>query len=162
MCDSDVARSQSQHQCHFWRMGSMFESYCTGKWAWQLSIKCMSVMSLWTSALDKLLGQLGIYATWLSSIAYLQKQLRIFIYFFTPHFFSVNSPFSYSMKQSGMCLHIYILPSPAFLKYQTCGFYCTWSKSDPLVDIQACITLQSFTFIIVFFCEILDWAPIFS
>ena len=29
------------------------------------------------SALDKLLGQLGIYATWLSSIAYLQKQLRI-------------------------------------------------------------------------------------
>ena len=34
------------------------------------------------SALDKLLGQLGIYATWLSSIAYLQKQLRIFIYFY--------------------------------------------------------------------------------
>ena len=30
------------------------------------------------SALDKLLGQLGIYATWLSSIASLQKQLRIF------------------------------------------------------------------------------------
>ena len=38
------------------------------------------------SALDKLLGQLGIYATWLSSIAYLQKQLRIFI-FFKPRFF---------------------------------------------------------------------------
>ena len=38
------------------------------------------------SALDKLLGQLGIYATWLSSIAYLQKQLRIFI-IFTPRFF---------------------------------------------------------------------------
>ena len=37
------------------------------------------------SALDKLLGQLGIYATWLSSIAYLQKQLRIF-YIFTPRF----------------------------------------------------------------------------
>ena len=36
---------------------------------------------------DKLLGQLGIYATWLSSIAYLQKQLHIFI-FFTPRFFS--------------------------------------------------------------------------
>ena len=41
-----------------------------------------------TSPLDKLLGQLGIYATWLSSIAYLQKQLRIFIFFFTPRFFS--------------------------------------------------------------------------
>ena len=38
------------------------------------------------SALDKLLGQLGTYAIWLSSIAYLQKQLRIFK-FFTPRFF---------------------------------------------------------------------------
>ena len=38
------------------------------------------------SALDKLLGQLGIYATWFTSFAYLHKQLRIFI-FFTPCFF---------------------------------------------------------------------------
>ena len=44
------------------------------------------------SALDKLLGQLGIYATWLSSIAYLQKQLRIFIFFYAT-FFSVILPF---------------------------------------------------------------------
>ena len=36
------------------------------------------------SALDKLLGQLGTYATWLSSIAYLQ--MRTFI-LFTPRFF---------------------------------------------------------------------------
>ena len=35
------------------------------------------------SALDKLLGQLGIYATWLSSIAYLQKHLRIYHIFFS-------------------------------------------------------------------------------
>ena len=76
------------------------------------------------SALDKILGQLGTYATWLSSIAYLQKQLRIFI-FFMPHFFSVITPFSYCMKPSGMCLHIYSLPSSAFLKYQTRGFYCS-------------------------------------
>ena len=40
-----------------------------------------------TSALDKLLGQLGIYATWSSSIAYLQKQLRIFIFFLRNVFF---------------------------------------------------------------------------
>ena len=40
------------------------------------------------SALDKLLGQMGIYATWLSSIAYMQ----IFI-FFTPRFFSVITCF---------------------------------------------------------------------
>ena len=38
-------------------------------------------------ALDKLLGQLGTYATWLSSIAYLQKQLRIFIFFYATFFF---------------------------------------------------------------------------
>ena len=44
------------------------------------------------SALDKLLGQLGIYATWLSSIAYLQKQLRIFTYFYAT-FLSVITPF---------------------------------------------------------------------
>ena len=40
------------------------------------------------SALDKLLGQLGIYATWLSPIASLQKQLRIFIFFYATFFFS--------------------------------------------------------------------------
>ena len=40
-----------------------------------------------SSALDKLLGQLVIYATWLSSIAYLQKQLRIFIFFLRHIFF---------------------------------------------------------------------------
>ena len=45
------------------------------------------------SALDKLLGQLGIYATWLSSIAYLQKQLRIFIFFYATFSFSVITPF---------------------------------------------------------------------
>ena len=39
-----------------------------------------------SSALDKLWGQLGIYATWLSSIAYLQKQLRIFYILFMPRF----------------------------------------------------------------------------
>ena len=26
-----VARCQSQHKCHFWRMNSMFEANCTGK-----------------------------------------------------------------------------------------------------------------------------------
>ena len=41
------------------------------------------------SALDKLLGQFGIYANWFSSIAYLQKQLRIFIFFYLTFFFPV-------------------------------------------------------------------------
>ena len=51
-----------------------------------------SLLTAQNSSLDKLLGQLGICATWLSSIAYLPKQLRIFI-FFTPHFFSVITGF---------------------------------------------------------------------
>ena len=38
-CDSGMARCQSQHQFHFGRMNLMFEAYCTGKRAWQLSIK---------------------------------------------------------------------------------------------------------------------------
>ena len=37
-CNSGVAHCQSHHQYHFWRMSSMFEAYCTSKWAWQLSI----------------------------------------------------------------------------------------------------------------------------
>ena len=37
-CDSGVASCQSQHQYHFWRLSSMFEAYCTGKRAWQMSI----------------------------------------------------------------------------------------------------------------------------
>ena len=28
-----------QHQCHIWRMNSMFEANCAGKLAWQLPIK---------------------------------------------------------------------------------------------------------------------------
>ena len=54
------------------------------------------------------------------------------------------------MKSSGMCLHIYSLPSSAFLRYQTSRFYCTWSKFHPLVDIRACtlckVSLSSLCF----------------
>ena len=49
-CNSGVALCQSQHQCHVWRMYSMFEGYCMGKWAWQLSIKVMLFMRLRTVA----------------------------------------------------------------------------------------------------------------
>ena len=51
---------------------------------WYLKVKSEKVKFAddgTNSALDKHLGQLGIYATWLSSIAYLQKQLRIFFFF---------------------------------------------------------------------------------
>ena len=29
-CDSGVVRCQSQHQCHLWRMNSIFEAYLHG------------------------------------------------------------------------------------------------------------------------------------
>ena len=45
-CDSGVAPCQSQHQCHFWRMSWVFQAYCVGKSAWQLSIKFVSFMRL--------------------------------------------------------------------------------------------------------------------
>ena len=67
------------------------------------------------------------------------KNNCVFSYFFTPRFFFCDYTFSYWMKPSGLCLHIYSLPSSAFLKNQTRGFYCTWSKSHPLVDIPACL-----------------------
>ena len=40
---TQVARCQSQHQCHFWRINSMFEAYCTDQWAWQLSINVLTL-----------------------------------------------------------------------------------------------------------------------
>ena len=40
MCNSGVARCQSPHQCHIWRMNSILEANCTGKVeALQLSVK---------------------------------------------------------------------------------------------------------------------------
>ena len=45
------------------------------------------------SDLDELLGQLGIYATWLSLIAYLQKQLRIFKKNYTTLFSVITNVF---------------------------------------------------------------------
>ena len=90
-------------------------------------MKCsimLHYIRVYTSVLDKLLGQVGLYATCLSSIGYLQKQLCIFIFFYATKFFC-NYTFSYCMKPSGMCLHIYSFPSSALLKYQTSRFYCT-------------------------------------
>ena len=78
------------------------------------------------------------------------KNNCVFSYFVCHGFFFCDDMFSYCMKPSGMCLHNYSLPSSAFLKYQTSGFNCTWSKSHPLVDIWACTLCKSFTFISVF------------
>ena len=50
ICNSGVTRCQPKHQCHFWRINLIFEAYCTGKRACDLSIKFMSFMRLWTVA----------------------------------------------------------------------------------------------------------------
>ena len=58
------------------------------------------------SSLDKLLGQLDIYATWLSSIAYLQS-----ICIFLSHFF-----LQFLLNEAIMNVPEYSLPSSVFLK----------------------------------------------
>ena len=68
----------------------------------QIKVEKLKSFGHLSSALDKLLGQLGFYATWLSLIAYLQKQLRIFIFFYATFFFFCDYMFSYCMKPSGM------------------------------------------------------------
>ena len=72
--------------------------------------------SIRISALDKLLG---IYATCLSSIAYLQKQLHIFYNFLRHVFWQWLHTLSYSIKPSWMSLHInsHRLPTSGFLLY---------------------------------------------
>ena len=86
------------------------------------------------SALDKLLGQLGIYPIWLSSIAYLQKQLRIF-FIFLRHVFGCDY-ICFLLKEAIANVPSCLLSSSAFLSIKLADFYCTWSKSHRLVDIS--------------------------
>ena len=73
------------------------------------------------SALDKLLGQLGSYATWLSSIAYLQKKLRIFIYFLL-HVFG-SDYIRFLLDKAIANVPIYLLSLSAFLSIKLADFY---------------------------------------
>ena len=67
-----------------------------------------------------------------------------------PHFFFCDYTFSYSWKTTGICLHIYSLPSSAFLKYQTSGFFIVPEANlVPLLTFER-VHFASFTFIIVF------------
>ena len=92
---------------------------------------------------DKLLGQLGIYATWLSSIAYLQNQLCI--YLFLPHVLMSAMFFLLNVAIGNLPAYIYSLTSFAFLEYQTSGFYHT-SEANlvPLLIFIAWIHIASF------------------
>ena len=75
------------------------------------------------STLDKLLGQLGIYATWLSSIAYLQKQLRIFIYFYATFLAVIAHVFL--LNEAIENVPTYLLSLSAFLSIKLADFYRT-------------------------------------
>ena len=77
---------------------------------WYLSnLRCIMPenCSTYYSALDKLLGQLGTYAIWLSSIAYLRKQLRIFILFLRHVFFSVITHFLIAWSHRNVLAYLF-------------------------------------------------------
>ena len=97
------------------------------------SLQLTSYSELLLSALDKLLGQLGINATWLSSIAYLQKQLRIFIYFYATFLAVITHVL---LNEAIANLPTYLLSLSAFLSIKLADFYRTWIKSHRLVDIS--------------------------
>ena len=53
MCDLGVARIQSQHQYHFWRMSSMFEAYCQASELGSCQSEFVSFMRLWMTQKSK-------------------------------------------------------------------------------------------------------------
>ena len=77
------------------------------------------------NGLDKLFGSIGYLRNLVILNCVLAKTIVYFHIVLRHVFFFCDYNFSYCMKPSGMCLHIYSLPSSAFLKYQTRGFYCT-------------------------------------
>ena len=88
------------------------------------------------SALDKLLGQLGIYATWLSSIAYLQKQLRIFYATFLA---VITYLFLLLIDEAIADVPTYLLSSSAFLSIKLAVFILHGANLIALLTLVACI-----------------------
>ena len=87
-----------------------------------IGINCIDTcINTSNSALDKLLGQLGIHATWLSLIAYLQKQLRIF-YIFSATFLAVIT-YVFLLNEAIANVPTYVLSSSAFLSIKQADFY---------------------------------------
>ena len=85
-----------------------------------------------TRALDKLLGQLGIYATWLYSIAYLQKQLRIFYATFLA---VITYVFLLLIDEAIADVPTYLLSSSVFLRIKLADFIV------PVANLIALLTL---------------------
>ena len=96
-----------------------------------------------SSALDKLLGQLGIYATWLSSIAYLQKQLRI-LYIFYATFLAVIT-YLFLLNEAIANLPTYLLSSSAFLSIKLADFIIHEANLNALLTLVARIHFAKFS-----------------
>ena len=77
-----------------------------------LTVKVATLIFI-PSTLDKLLGQLGIYATWSSSIAYLQKTIAYFLYFLR-HVFG-SDYIRFLLNEAIANEPTYLLSSSAFL-----------------------------------------------
>ena len=107
MCENDVTlgipktykrmtvSTQMWYQNKLWHLNYTERPIIIATSSYKVNIEAFKLHKGQRSALNKLLGHLGIYATWLSTIAYLQKQLRIFI-FFLRHVFL-------------LCLHVFLL-----------------------------------------------------
>ena len=94
------------------------------------------------SALDKLLGQLGIHATWLSSFAYLQKQLRIF-YIFYATFLAVIT-YVFLLNEAIANVPTYLLSSSAFLSIKLADFIVREANLIALLTLVARIHFAKF------------------
>ena len=75
------------------------------------------------SALDKLLGQLGIYPTKLSSIVTLRNQLGIFFMFYAT--FLAVITYVFLLNEAIVNVPTYLLSSSAFLSIKLVDFYCS-------------------------------------
>ena len=105
------------------------------------------------SALDKLMGLLGIYATWLSSIAYLQNNC-VFFYIFYATFLAVIT-YVFLLNEAIANVPTYLLSLSAFLRIKLADFFVPEAKLIALLTLFARIN-----FAVSFSAKILDWADI--
>ena len=96
------------------------------------------------SALDKLFGQLGINTTWLSSIAYLQKQLHIFFIFYATFLAMIRYVFLLLIDEAIADVPTYLLSSSAFLSIKLADFIVRGANLVALLTLVARIHFAKF------------------
>ena len=88
------------------------------------------------------MGELGIYATWLSSISYLQKQLRI-LYIFYATFLAVIT-YVFLLNEAIGNVPTYLLSSSAFLSIKLADFIVGEANLITLLTLVARIHFAKF------------------